>query len=73
MDGFVEFGAVHKFFFDPYVFRCIPDPASEYHLLFLATTSARCYDDFVYLMKTECSMFIDKIEFDYFNPNKIEE
>ena len=73
MDGFVGLGYVNKFFFDPYVFRCIPDPASDYHLIFLTTTSARCYDDFVYLIKREYSTFIDKIEFDYFNLNKIEE
>ena len=72
-DGLVELGAIINFFFDPYVFRCIPDPASEYHLIFLTTTSARCYDDFVYLLKREYSIFIDKIEFDYFNLNKIEE
>lgn len=73
VDGLVELGAIINFFFDPSAYRCIPDPASEYHLIFLTTTSPLRYDDFAYLIKREYSMFIDKIEFDYFNLNKIEE
>lgn len=73
IDGLIELCTINKFFFDPHVFRCIPDPTSEYHLIFLTTTSALRYDDFVYSIKREYSMFIDKIEFDYFNLNKIEE
>lgn len=73
MDGFVELGAINNFFFDPHDHRCIPDPTSEYHLIFLTTTSALRYDDFEFLIKRDYSIFIDKIEFDYFNLNKIEE
>ena len=73
MDGFVEFNTVHKFFFDPNTHRCILDPASEYHLIFLTTTSALRYANFEFLVKRDYSIFIDKIEFDYFNLNKVAE
>lgn len=73
MDGLVEFGVIHKFFFAPHAFRCIPDPASEHHLIFLTTASPLRYDDFEFLVKRDYSIFLDKIEFDYFNLNKIEE
>ena len=73
MDGFIELGTVHKFFFDPNVHCCIPDPTSEYHLIFLTSTSAQRYAEFEAGVKNDYSIFIDKIEFDYFNLNKIEE
>lgn len=73
MDGLVELGVIHKFFFAPHVFHCVPDPTSEYHLIFLTTASALRYDDFEFLVKRDYSMFLDKIEFDYFNLNRIEE
>ena len=73
MDGFVELNFIHEFFFYPYTHRCIPDPASEYHIIFLITTSAQRYDNFEFSIKRDYSIFLDKIEFDYFNPNKIEE
>lgn len=73
MDGLIELGAIINFFFDPSAYRCIPDPSSEYHLIFLTTTSALRYADFEFLVKRDYSIFLDKIEFDYFNLNKIEE
>ena len=73
MDGFVELGRVHKFLIDPNAHRCVPDPTSEYHLIFLTTTSAWIYASFESLVKIWYPLFLDKIEFDYFNPNKIEE
>ena len=73
MDGFAELAFIHEFFFYPYTHRCIPDPTSEYHLIFLTTTSALRYADFEFLVKKDYSIFINKIEFDYFNLNKIEE
>ena len=73
IDGFVVFNNIHKFFFDPNAHRCILDPTSKYHLIFLTSTSAQRYAEFEAGIKNEYSIFIDKIEFDYFNPNKIEE
>ena len=73
MDRFVELAFIHEFFFYPRAHRCVPDPASEYHLIYLVTTSARRYDNFESLVKWYDSIFLDKIEFDYFNLNKIEE
>lgn len=73
IDGFIELGTIHKFFFDPNAHRCILDPTSEYHLIFLTTTSAQRYAEFEVGIKRDYSIFIDKIEFDYFNQNRIED
>lgn len=73
VDGLVELGAIINFFFDPSDYRCISDPTSEYHLIFLTTTSALRYAEFEFLVKRDYSIFLDKIEFDYFNQNRIGE
>ena len=73
MDGFVELAVINEFFFYPRNYRCIPDPTSEYHLIFLTSTSAQRYAEFEAGIKNEYSIFIDKIEFDYFNLNRIED
>ena len=73
MDGFVGLAHTHKFFLDPYNHRCIKDPTSEYHVILLTTVTAQEYERFESGIKNDYSIFIDKIEFDYFNLNKIEE
>lgn len=73
MDRFVELAVINEFFFYPRNHRCVPDSTSEYHLIFLTSTSAQRYAEFEAGIKNEYSIFIDKIEFDYFNQNRIED